>query len=720
MQTRTHNHRSAGTIIVATFILAAHVPATDAADRTTGPIRAGAHAIDITPSDFPVIVNGSFRERTTDKVVDPLHARCLVLDDGTTRLAIAVVDSCIVPRDLLDEAKQLAHEKTGIPTDRMLISSTHTHSAPSVIGALGSRPDPDYPKLLTVRIAEGIDRANRNLQPARIGWTAVDDPAHTNCRRWILRPDKIRPDPFGGKTVRAYMHPGYQNPDFIGPAGPVDTGLSLLSIQTADGKPLALLANYSMHYFGAPALSADYYGRFANRIGELIGADDAFVGIMSQGTSGDLHWMDYSQPKKNITLDAYADGVAQVAHKAYKTITYRDRISLAMTEAKLELRRRAPDEERLAWAKETVAKIGDRLPKTHPEIYAHEALFLHEQPVRELKLQAVRIGDLGITAIPNEVYGITGLKIKTQSPLATTFNIELANGGEGYIPPPEQHKLGGYTTWPARSAALEVQAEPRIVETLLTLLEQVSDKPRRNLTDQGGRYAKALVDARPVAYWRFSEFTGPTARDVSGRNTLGQYEDGVAFYLEGPDAAGFSANGTNRAAHFAGGRMKADIEDLGNTYTAELWFWNGLPSGLRPVTGYFFSRGPDGDSSAPGDHLGIGGTHSAQGRLFFFNGNQRKQSLAGRTEIKLRTWNHVALVREGKRVRVYLNGNKTPEIDGEVDITYPADTGQIFIGGRNDNFANFEGKIDEVAIHNRPLAPSDIARRSVKTSKESG
>jgi len=44
-----------------------------------------------------------------------------------------------------------------------------------------------------------------------------------------------------------------------------------------------------------------------------------------------------------------------------------------------------------------------------------------------------------------------------------TMNIELANGSEGYIPPPEQHMLGGYTSWPARTAALEFQAEPKIV-----------------------------------------------------------------------------------------------------------------------------------------------------------------------------------------------------------------------------------------------------------------
>ncbi len=65
---------------------------------------------------------------------DPIRARCVVLDDGSIRLAIVVVDTCMMPRELIDRAKELAREKTGIPTDRMLISATHTHSAPSAMG----------------------------------------------------------------------------------------------------------------------------------------------------------------------------------------------------------------------------------------------------------------------------------------------------------------------------------------------------------------------------------------------------------------------------------------------------------------------------------------------------------------------------------------------------------------------------------------------------------
>ena len=74
--------------------------------------RAGAYAQDVTPEKFPVSVNGGFSDRTANTAHDPIHARCLVLDDGTTKLAIVVVDSCMVPRELMDAAKALAEKKT--------------------------------------------------------------------------------------------------------------------------------------------------------------------------------------------------------------------------------------------------------------------------------------------------------------------------------------------------------------------------------------------------------------------------------------------------------------------------------------------------------------------------------------------------------------------------------------------------------------------------------
>ena len=681
-----------------------------------GPLLAGARAIDITPRTFPVYVNGMFTERKAGRAQDRLHARCLVLAAGPTRLAVVVVDSCLIPRSLLDEAKALASAKTGIPTENMLISATHTHSAPAAMGALGCPADAGYVKFLPGRIAEGIRLAAESLTPARVGHAVVDAPGQTNCRRWILRPDKVRFDPFGRRTVRAMMHPGYQNPDFVGPAGPVDPALSILAVQSARGRPIALLANYSMHYYGSGILSADYFGLFAKKVEQALGggADGApVVGIMSQGTSGDLHWMDYSRPKKPQTMAAYADGLARLACEAYKRIKFAHSVPVAMRERKLTLPVRMPDKDRLTWARKIIAELAEgKKHGTWQRVYSREQIHVHEAPLRELKLQALRIGEMGIVAIPCEVYGITGLKIKARSPLVPTVNFELANGAEGYIPPPEQHALGGYTTWEARSARLEVHAEPKIVDAVLGLLEDVAGKPRREPAIPHGAYAKAVLASKPLAYWRMEDISGPEATDSSGSDCRGRYEDGVAFYLSGPGRASFSGQGAiNRAAHFAGGRMTAGLEGLGDAYTIELWFWNGLPSDARPVTGYLFSRGRDGAEGAPGDHLGIGGTHEkrAKGRLIFFNGNKQAELLVGRSEIGLRRWHHVALVRRGRKVAVYLDGETKAEIAGEADVAAGARTGQVFVGGRCDSFANFEGKIDEVAVYGRALTADQIA-----------
>ena len=291
------------------------------------------------------------------------------------------------------------------------------------------------------------------------------------------------------------------------------------------------------------------------------------------------------------------------------------------------------------------------------------------------------------------------------------MNIELANGAEGYIPPPEQHTLGGYTTWPARTAGLEMQAEPQIVETLTRLLEVVSKKLRRELVDEQHSYAKAVTESTPHAFWRLGEIDGLSAADAVGHYDA-IYEDGVAFYLPGPKGHGLNQQPRgNRSAHFAGGRVAAKVPKLGNVYSIECWIWNGFPNSDRAVTGYFFSRGPDGDARVSGDHLGIGGNYKNQGwdgKLLLFNGNERDEALIGRTVLETRTWHHVVFVRDDRHVTVFLNGHAEPEINDELEPTYSDADDEIFLGGRSDRMFGLEGRLDEVALYDRILTTDEI------------
>ncbi len=503
--------------------------------------QAGAAKVSVAPEKLPVIVNCFFNERTVAKLNSPLEAKALVLGAGKTRIAIALVDSCMMPRELLDEAKYEASQRTQIPEDRILISATHTHFAPAAMSCLGSRAQPGYPEFLAARIADAIAQAAAKMQPAQLGAAAIDDFEHTFNRRFLYKLEHKLTSPFGEKNVIANMHPGYENPNAVTPSGPVDPALTLLSVRAKTGQPLALLANYSMHYFASDPLSADYFGLFAEKMRKRLNATDDLVVMMTQGTSGDLMWMDYSKPKRDISLEQYTEGVAASAMRAYERVVYKTSGPLAMDESKMTFQRRLPNAGRLAWAEKLLAGLNGAMPKTQPEIYAREQLYLRDEPRRELKLQALRIGDLAITAMPNEVFALTGLKLKARSPLPLTMNITLANGADGYIPPREQHDLGGYTTWAARTAGLDTGAERTIVHTLLEQLELITGKARR----------------KPVAtsthkHWTLDDMEDSTAPIEGPR----------AYYLEGK---------IGKAAYFAGAKLK--WPSGGKSSTFEYWYW---------------------------------------------------------------------------------------------------------------------------------------------------
>ena len=666
--------------------------------------RAGAAAVDITPPKLPVRIAGGMQEKTGTTITDRLHVRCLVLDDGRTKIAFAIVDTCMMTQSLIDAAKQLAAGPSGIPIERMMVSATHTHSAPAAMGCLGTRLDQDYAAWLPGKIAEGIVAATKQMQPAKIGWASIDDWEHTHNRRWIRQPGKMVVDPFGQATGRANMHPGHLSPEIVGPSGPVDPGLSVISVRTPDGRPLAVLANYSQHYFGAAPVSADYYGLFCKHVARLLGqagdGNGSFVCAISQGTSGDLMWMDYGSPKKAITAENYAEAVAEYAVRALKQVRYHDSAPLAMVEQKLQLNYRVPDEKRLEWARPIAARIENDLPKNRTEVYANEALILHERQKTEIKLQAIRIGELTIATLPNEVFAITGLKLKAQSPFAAHFNIELANGAEGYIPPPEQHVLGGYTTWPARTAGLEVQAEPKIVETLLGALERATGQKRRAMQDEHGPYAKAVLRAKPAAYWRLNDATGKVALNAVTGGGEARVSDGAAWYLPGVGSgSGAGAGETltlsafsgpkqiNRALHLAGGDLQVEIKNLGDHYSLALWFWLGEASGASERSGTL-ALGPGGEA------LGCRQ----------FQDHRVQLQLAGSTsqvELHANDWHFAVLVRDGAEVRVHVDGQERPEIAQPLPMQPPNKSLRFGEG--------LQGKLDEIAVFGRALVPAEIA-----------
>jgi hypothetical protein len=292
------------------------------------------------------------------------------------------------------------------------------------------------------------------------------------------------PNPFGG-TDRVVMNPGRGNPNIDRAAGPTDPEIAFLSVQSAAGRPISLLANYSLHYVGPSAgsvISADYFGVFADRIQELLGADrldPPFVGIMSNGTSGDINNINWLQKSSRrwppyAKMRQVADLVARAVYRAHERIDWHDWVPLDARQRELTLAVRKPTPEQLAYARKILDKPEDA-PKHHRRegVYASRVLNLADAPEhRSVPLQVVRIGDLGICAVPFEVFVEIGLELKEKSPSGQTFAISHANGSYGYLPTVRHHELGGYETWLGTNS-VEVRAAPKIVAALLSMLHDL-------------------------------------------------------------------------------------------------------------------------------------------------------------------------------------------------------------------------------------------------------
>jgi hypothetical protein len=341
--------------------------------------------------------------------------------------------------------------------------------------------DPAYRAWLPGRIADAVRCAANNLAPAQIAWARGSLPEHVFCRRLLLKPGMTYTNQLGFTNELAKMNWDSPHPADGEPAGPTDPEVSWLSLRHADGRPLALLANYSLHYVGdvGPGhISADYFGAFADRIQQLLGADrqdPPFVGILCNGTSGDINNIN---PKAKRELQPpytqirrVAEDVAQEVLRGSRNLSYRRDVKLnaAFRECVVTTRRPSPAEVEAARA--TLAGRPAAELQSWTDNYAREQLFLADWPAEvSLPLQVFRVGDLAVAAWPGEIFAASGLELKRRSPVQPLFNVGLANGWFGYIPPPEQFPYGAYETWRMRTSPLATNAIPRMIEAFLSLL----------------------------------------------------------------------------------------------------------------------------------------------------------------------------------------------------------------------------------------------------------
>ncbi len=434
-----------------------------------GTLKAGAAKTNITPNLGCHLV-GSFQDRTADRIYDELYARAIALSDGEMTLGLITCDLIDVPVRVVEAAKARINEQTGIPPDHVLISSTHTHTAPSAVGALGTPDEPAYAESLIPRIADAMLMAARDQVPAEAAHASGNCGEEVHNRRWHMVDGSVR------------MNPGYENPDAIRPAGPTDPQLGLLVIRESMGRhPVAVYANLSLHYVGTSQgswVSADYFSAFGAALQRMAGGE--FVASMANGCQGDINNCDFTRPARRPThaygeIERVGNVVAAEAWKQWNLLReddFKSDIALGAILRRIPFRARTPTAEELASARELYAS-GENWGDTE-WVYAREIVLLNESAAEwDIPVQALRIGDLGIVGLHGEVFAEVGLDIKARSSMGQTMVVGLANGSVGYVATDRALDEGSYETRlcrhvraPKGTAGLWADTSVELLETL--------------------------------------------------------------------------------------------------------------------------------------------------------------------------------------------------------------------------------------------------------------
>jgi hypothetical protein len=435
-------------------------------------LTAGAAQIDITPG-LGAHLCGYFNDRRARDILDPLHAKAIVLSDGDTTLGLVICDLIVVPGDVVDRAKALITEHTGVPAHNVLIAGTHTHTGPAVRSALGTPKEEGYDRWLAPRIADAFSMALARLEPAQFAHAAGACPGEVHNRRWRMKDGSVR------------MNPGHLNPEAIEPAGPTDPQLGLIVLRSPQGRPIGAMGNLSLHYVGVAGdgcvICADYFAAFGRALNRCAGVQ--FVCPLANGTFGDVNNCDFSRPARTnpaptFQIERVANVVAGEAWRIWNGLReddFSDEVQLGASLARVPFEARCPSAEELAAAR-ALYEGGEQWDDME-WIYARELVLCAEAPSEwTVPIHTLRIGDLGIVGLPGEVFSQIGLDIKAGSPFSQTMNIGIANDTVGYVATDRALDEGSYETRLCRHVRAPRGTGPRWTEAALEGLSKLAER----------------------------------------------------------------------------------------------------------------------------------------------------------------------------------------------------------------------------------------------------
>ena len=303
-QSRDHAGMSRRTFLASTTAagagLATGWPRAAGARRSTlGLLPVGVAKIDVTP-DYPVRLPGyASRKTESEGVLQRVWAKALAIgpDDGDGPAVMLTMDNCGVPESVTEKVAARLKDKAGIKRERVVICSSHTHTAPWLDGFLPLHYLEPIPRDHQDRIRRYTREATDRLVQTALQAISSRTPAHLSWAQGRLGFAMNRRVLVDGKCTR--MAP---NPD-----GPVDHAMPMLRVTDPGGRPRAVMVNYACHCTTMSGNSI--HGDWAGCAQEYIEKNHpGTMALVSVGCGADTN----PEPRSNLeATEAHGRAVAE-------------------------------------------------------------------------------------------------------------------------------------------------------------------------------------------------------------------------------------------------------------------------------------------------------------------------------------------------------------------------------------------------------------------------
>ena len=472
-------------------------------DSKPSGLLAGAARADITPPVGIAQMNWGAQRHIAAAGIDPagMKATALVVSDGRQKFAMVDIDALAVGR--MEGVRERASELTGIPVEHIRLAATHTHSGPMLTGDKGpvgadlSRYQDPFARhwhAVADKIVGSIVEANARLQPVHAG--GLKGIGSINVNRRMRRTDSA--PPAVGRNEEGFL----------------DRDLIVARIDGADGRTVAVIVNYQCHgtvmAWDNEQISPDWIGRMrtvveqafpgalclffqgaagnqgpmegftgdlsvAHRLGRILGHEAASLAMRSETV------------KRGPKFEGFVESTAFIAKQPWRVEGPKDG-ALRFASAVLDLPGREYTPREVARMEQEVKTASARLEQvraagdpaqTHlAEARLRRVRDLLDQwkkpsdgkPVK-VRVQALRIGEVAMVAMPGEPFAEIGVAVKKASPFAVTMFCAYSSGeGGDYMPIDAEYEREGYEV--DRTPYGRGAAEKLVRETV-ALLERV-------------------------------------------------------------------------------------------------------------------------------------------------------------------------------------------------------------------------------------------------------